>query len=61
MSFSLGLVGSQAMNRLHRELAWNMWLFRLILVAVAILYGLALTQLSLLNAFLLVFFSLVVL
>jgi O-antigen ligase len=45
--------------RLNRQFVWNSSLFRLILVGVALLYGLALARLSLLNAFLLVFFSLV--
>jgi putative inorganic carbon (HCO3(-)) transporter len=47
------------MARLHRQLSWNSPLFYAALVGVAGLYGLALAQLSLLNACLLVFFSLV--
>ena len=47
------------MTRLHRQLAWNSPLFRVLLVVVAAGYGLALARLSPLNAFLLVFFSLV--
>jgi len=47
------------MTRLYRQLSWNSPLFYAALVGVAGLYGLALAQLSLLNACLLVFFSLV--
>ncbi len=47
------------MARLYRQLNWHSPLFLLVLSGVAILYGLALARLSLLNAFLLVFFSLV--
>ncbi len=47
------------MTHLRRQLAWNSALFRLGLVAVAVGYGLALARLAPLNAFLLLFFSLV--
>jgi O-antigen ligase len=51
--------GELNMIRLQRQLTWNSPLFYAALIGLAGLYGLALTQLSLLNAFLLVFFSLV--
>jgi putative inorganic carbon (HCO3(-)) transporter len=47
------------MSRLYRQLSWNSPLFQIALVGLAALYGLALARLSSLNAFLLVFFSLV--
>jgi putative inorganic carbon (HCO3(-)) transporter len=47
------------MSRLYRQLSWNSPLFHVVLVSVAALYGLALAQLSLLNAFIFAFFSLV--
>ena len=47
------------MTFLYRQFSWNSLLFRVALVGAALVYGLALAQLSLLNAFLLVFFSLV--
>lgn len=47
------------MARLHRQLAWNSLAFRIVVIGVAGLYGLALARLSLLNACLLLLFSLV--
>jgi putative inorganic carbon (HCO3(-)) transporter len=47
------------MIRLGRQLTWNSPLFYVALIGLAGLYGLALAELSLLNACLLVFFSLV--
>ncbi len=47
------------MYRFQRQLTWNSPLFYAVLLGVTGLYGLALARLSLLNAFLLVFFSLV--
>jgi putative inorganic carbon (HCO3(-)) transporter len=47
------------MARFSRGVRWNSPTFLLLLVGIAILYGVALAELSLLNAFLLVLFSLV--
>ena len=47
------------MTRLHRQLTWNSPFLRIAIMGGAVVYGLALARLSLLNAFLLVFFSLV--
>jgi O-antigen ligase len=47
------------MNHLRRQLTWNSPLLHLLLMALAVVCGLALARLSLLNASLLIFFSLV--
>ncbi len=47
------------MARLQRQLAWNSPFIRIAIVGSAVIYGLALARLSLLNSFLLLFFSLV--